>query len=110
MQKDLKDKFKSHRTFIGATVTDSVKDSTNDRDNNNTSDITKLIEMDKPKYTDTRSRITPYIKSEVLQEFKEICGNRKGLQSEIIERLLIQFIADVKEKRKVPDWDIPERR
>jgi len=85
-----------------------IKPSTKDSASDSTIDITSLVDIDKPKYVDTRSRITPYIRNEVLEEFKAICGNRKGLQSEIIERLMIQFIADVKAKREVPGWEIPE--
>jgi hypothetical protein len=95
---NLKDKFKAHRIIID----------TKDSSSTNTNDVTSLVDIDRPKYVDTRSRITPYIRNEVLEEFKSIVGNRKGLQSEIIERLMIQFIADVKAKREVPEWEIPE--
>lgn len=95
---NLKDKFKAHRIIID----------TKDSSSTNTNDVTSLVDIDRPKYVDTRSGITPYIRNEVLEEFKSIVGNRKGLQSEIIERLMIQFIADVKAKREVPEWEIPE--
>jgi NAD(P)H-nitrite reductase large subunit len=85
-----------------------IRDSTKDNSSTSTNDITSLVDRDRPKYVDTRSRITPYIDNDVLKEFKAIVGDRKGLQSEIIERLMIQFIADVKEKRKVPEWEIPK--
>jgi hypothetical protein len=85
-----------------------IKTSTKDSDSTSTNDITSLVDVDKPKYVDTRSRITPYIRNEVLEEFKAIVGNRKGLQSEIIERLIMQFNADVKAKREVPEWEIPK--
>lgn len=47
-----------------------------------------------------RSRITPYIKTEILDEFKTICGGKKGMQSEIVEKLMIQFIDEFNKSKK----------
>jgi hypothetical protein len=101
-------KFKVPARAQESMIKNTVSTSDSSINNTNTSDIADLADLEKPKYVDTRSRITPYIRNEVLEEFKAIVGNRKGLQSEIIERLMIQFIADVKEKRKVPEWEIPK--
>jgi hypothetical protein len=101
MQKDLKDRFKAHKELIK----DVVKDSTNDND----SDVTNLITADRVKYIDRNTRLAVYIENEVAQAFDDICKDKKGLKSEIVNRLLKDFLDKVQAKNEVPEWDIPNK-